>query len=232
LGRIAIISDVHGNLPALNAVLEDIKNKKVDKVYCLGDLVGYYCYFNEVIQKLIDFKIPSIMGNHDYAIVHNSGKIDRSKTCSKILQWQLNQASSHTLDFLRSLPTEMVLKLGDKSIFLVHGGLIDPVDEYLYDVNDEYFTQNAFEHDVLFTGHTHLPSFKKFYSGKTWVNPGSVGQSRDFDNRACYVIVNDSLDFEFVRVGYDYKMVIEQMAILGFDEYISEVLVNGKKIGY
>ncbi len=230
--RIAIISDVHGNLPALNAVLEDIANKKVDKVYCLGDSVGYYCYFNEVVQKLIDFKIPSIMGNHDYAIVHNSGIIDRSKTCSKILQWQLNHASSCTLDFLRSLSTELVLKLGDKSMFLVHGGLIDPIDEYLFDVNEEYFSQNAFNYDVLITGHTHLPSFKKFYNGKMWLNPGSVGQSRDFDNRASYVIVNGSLDFEFVRVEYDYKMVVDQMTALGFDGYISEVLISGKKIGY
>jgi len=232
VNKIAIISDIHGNLPALEAVLDDINSKSISTIYCLGDLVGYYCFFNEVVQKIKDLKIPCILGNHDYAIIYNNGTIELSKTCSKILKWQLSQAASSTIDFLRSLPTELVIDFGNKSLFLVHGGLENPIHEYLFDVNEEYFTQNAFEHDFLLTGHTHLMSFKRFYNGKTWLNPGSVGQSRDFDKRASYVIVNDSFDFEFVRVEYDYKTVVDQMELLGFDGYISEGLINGKKIGY
>ena len=84
MNKIAIISDIHGNLPALDAVLKDIKNQGINTVYCLGDLVGYYCFFNEVVERLEREEIPCIMGNHDYALVKNNGIINRSKTCTTI----------------------------------------------------------------------------------------------------------------------------------------------------
>jgi putative phosphoesterase len=232
MSSIAIISDIHGNLPALDAVLHDIAVKKVDAIYCLGDLVGYYCYFNEVVEKIIDLNIPSIMGNHDYALAYNNGIIERSKTCTKILGWQLENTHQKTISYIKSLPKEMTIKFGNKAVFFVHGGLLDPTDEYLFDVKEDYFTENNFSHDILITGHTHLISYKKFYNGKTWLNPGSVGQPRDFDNRASYLLLNDSFDVQFVRVEYDYNKVLKEMQQLGFDNYISDTLTNGKKIGF
>ncbi len=232
MSSIAIISDIHGNLPALDAVLDDIAVKKVDAIYCLGDLVGYYCYFNEVVEKIIDLNIPCIIGNHDYALAYNNGIIERSKTCTKILGWQLENAQQKTISYIKSLPKEMTIRFGNKSIFFVHGGLLDPIDEYLFDVNEHYFTKNNFTHDILITGHTHLISYKKFYNGRIWLNPGSVGQPRDFDNRASYLLLSDSFDVQFVRVEYDYVKVVEKMQQLGFESYISDTLTNGKKIGF
>ena len=232
MSKIAIIADIHGNLPALDAVLEDIGNRGITQIYCLGDLVGYYCFFNEVVRRICELNIPTIMGNHDYALVYNDGEIKRSKTCTGILKWQLTQLDVQVESFLKSLPTKLELEHGGKTIQFVHAGLKDPLDEYVYDINDDYLSNNKFKYDVLVNGHTHLIAYKKFYSGKLWLNPGSVGQSRDFDNRASYLIINDAFDVEFVRIKYDYMKVVNAMKQNGFDDYISETLISGKKIGY
>lgn len=232
MNKIAFISDIHGNLPALDAVLEDIAKKEVDEIYCLGDLVGYYCFFNEVVERIIALNIPCIMGNHDFALAYNNGVIERSRTCTKILGWQLENSNRKTISFLKNLPRKRSIVLGNKSILLVHAGLIDPTDEYLFDVDENYLSSNKFKHDILISGHTHLTAYKKFYNGKTWLNPGSVGQPRDFDNRASYLLLNNNLDVDFVRVEYDYAKVVENMRQLGFENYISDSLIDGKKIGY
>jgi len=232
MNKIAVIADIHGNLPALDAVLEDIARRGITQIYCLGDLVGYYCFFNEVVHRISELNIPTIIGNHDYALVFNDGEIKRSKTCTSILKWQLPQLDVQAQSFLKTLPTILEVEFGGKTIQFIHAGLTDPIDEYVFDITDEYLINHNFRHDVLITGHTHLISYKKFYSGKVWLNPGSVGQSRDFDNRASYLILNDAYDVEFVRVKYDYMKVVNAMKQNGFDDYISETLISGKKIGY
>jgi putative phosphoesterase len=231
MNRIAIISDIHGNLPALEAVLIDIKKRNISQIYCLGDLVGYYCFHNEVVETIKNNAIPSLLGNHDYALINNFGIIERSKTCTKILQWQLENIDEMNLRFLQTLKPSFEFEFSNKKIKLVHGGLIDNLDEYSFSIDEEYLKINNFEHDVLITGHTHLIGLKKFYNGKMWVNPGSVGQPRDFNNKASYAILDDELNVEFIRVLYDFDKTIESMKTLGFDDYISEGLRNGKKIG-
>ena len=231
MNEIAIISDIHGNYPALKAVLADLDKRKITIVYCLGDLVGYYCFFNEVVECLRERNIPCIMGNHDYAMIYEQGVIQRSKTCTRILKWQLEGVSRENLDFLKKLPNLIEFDLSRQTVFCTHGGLDDYVDEYLFEVNNEYLAKTKFTKDILVTGHTHLPSYKKFYSGQCWVNPGSVGQPRDGDNRASYFIFKEDGRFEFARVPYNFREVVDEMAKLGFDEYISAPLITGKKIG-
>ena len=231
MSEIAIISDIHGNYPALKAVLSDLDKRKITAVYCLGDLVGYYCFFNEVVECLRERNIPCIVGNHDYALLYDQGVIQRSKTCTRILKWQLERITPENLDFLKSLPNLIEFGHSGKTVFCTHGGLRDHVDEYLFDVNMDYLAQSEFTKDILVTGHTHLPSYKKFYSGQSWINPGAVGQPRDGDNRACYFIFKEDGRFEFVRVPYNVKEVVDEMAKQGFDEYISAPLITGRKIG-
>jgi putative phosphoesterase len=232
MSKIAIISDIHGNLPALDAALDDIARRGITQIYCLGDLVGYYCFFNEVVERISLLNIPTILGNHDDALVNNHGVIKHSKTCTRILKWQSEHMTTATDIFLKSIPTILEIEFGGKSIQFVHGGLVDPLNEYIFDVNDEYLRNNEFKHDVLITGHTHLISYKKFFSGNIWLNAGSVGQSRDFDNRLSYLVLNSTFDVEFVRIRYDYMKVVEAMKENGFEDYISETLISGKKIGY
>jgi putative phosphoesterase len=230
--KIAIISDIHGNLPALESVLLDIDKKGITEIYCLGDLVGYYCFFNEVVAVIKDRNIKCLLGNHDFALIHTNGVIERSRTCTNILKWQLERATSATFDYLKALESSYEFEFSNKKIQLVHAGLQDPVDEYVFDVTDDYLKNNLFNADILISGHTHLLTFKKFYSGKTWINPGSVGQPRDFNNKASYVILDENLDVVFVRVSYDYNKTISEMRNQGFDHYISDGLKNGEKICY
>lgn len=231
MSKIAIISDIHGNLPALEAVLFDIKHRGIEKIYCLGDLVGYYCFFNEVVERLNQEKIPCIMGNHDFALVKTGGVIDRSKTCTHILKWQLERATPKTIKFLSGLPSKITIEHCGKSILCAHGGLNDSIDEYLFDLNEAYLIENNFKHDILLTGHTHLISYKKFYNGKAWINPGSVGQPRDFNNCASYAIIDEEFNVNFKRINYDYQSVVSKMKEFGFEDYISATLFDGKKIG-
>lgn len=231
MDSIAIISDIHGNLPALEAVLTDIDARNIKKVYCLGDIVGYYCFFNEVASILENRQIPTLMGNHDFAMLNTEGVIERSKTCTHILKWQLDKAQPTTLQFLKKLPSQMAIMHAQKSIQMVHAGLRDNIDEYLFDVSDAYLQENNFTHDVLISGHTHLTAFKRFNSGKIWLNPSAVGQPRDGDNRAAYLILDGDLNPQFVRVTYDYQRVINKMRECGFADYIAEGLKRGKKIG-
>lgn len=115
MGKIAFISDIHGNFPALQAVWADIKSRGISEIYCLGDLVGYYCQINEVISFIRDNHIPCLMGNHDYALCYNEGKITRSKTCTSILKSQLSFISITNLYFLRTLPLSFHLSLESHS---------------------------------------------------------------------------------------------------------------------
>lgn len=229
--KIAIISDIHGNLPALEAVLRDIDANGITQIYCLGDLVGYYCFFNEVVEIVKQRNIQCLLGNHDFALIHTHGVIERSRTCTHILQWQLEHAAPATLDFLNSLQPSCEFEFSGKKIRLVHAGLADPVDEYVFDVSDDYLKDNDFTADILISGHTHLMAYKKFYSGKMWINPGAVGQPRDFNNKASYAILDQNLEVSFRRVAYDYETTIAAMRANGFEDYISQGLANGKKIG-
>lgn len=230
MNDLAIISDIHGNLPALEAVLADIKSRGIKNIICLGDLAGYYCGFNEVIDILRLNNIPTVMGNHDYALSFNFGVIERSKTCTHILKWQLNRCTPENFEYLRGLPLSIDHVFGNRQVKIVHGGLKDNLDEYLFDVDDEYFRSCNFNQDILITGHTHLLSYKSFYSGKIWLNPGSVGQPRDFNNSAAYLIIGEDFLPSFVRVPYDFYKVIHSMQENGFAPYISEGLRTGKKI--
>ena len=230
MSKIAIISDIHGNMPALEAVLEDIQSRGISKIYCLGDLVGYYCFFNEVVERIIELNITCILGNHDDALINKDGIIGRSKTCTNILKWQLKKASPSTLNYLRNLPTSLNVTHENFKLRLVHAGLVDNIDEYLMDVSDEYLSQNQFFDNALISGHTHLASYKKLVSGISWFNPGSVGQPRDLNNKASYLILDSNLNPEFIRVSYDFHLVIDMMKKYQFDAYISEGLATGKKI--
>ena len=229
MNKLAFISDIHGNYPALKAVLQDIDSLHIEKIYCLGDLVGYYSQINEVINTIKSRRIECILGNHDYALIHNSGVIDRSKTCTNVLTQQLGYISSDNLDFLRSLNTSIIIQAGDYKIFAVHGGLNDYVDEYLSDLSEGYF--DALDKTIthVITGHNHLPRVER-YGNIFYANSGSVGQPRDYNPKAGYVTFEDGI-FTIRRVIYNVDETIQQMKIDGFPDYIAEVLRRGCKIG-
>jgi len=229
MNSIAVISDIHGNFPALEAVLDDISKNNVSKIICLGDLVGFYCMVNEVIDTIRKLEIKTITGNHDYAMAFNNGVISRSKTCTFTLQQQLKDISNENLFFLKNTENNYVFEYEGKKFFCTHGGLINNIDEYLMKPTYEYFENAHFNYDFLITGHTHLPKILSF-ENYNYVNSGSVGQPRDKNNKASYLLIKEN-EMIIKRVPYNIEKIALEMKKSGYDDYIAEVLFRGVRIG-
>lgn len=218
---IALISDIHGNFAALSAVLEAIDCIGVERIICLGDVGGYYCQVNECCEALQSRNIFSLLGNHDWYLVAGEG-CPRSNSANRCLDYQRQVIKKGNIDWLATLkPQAQVAGLS-----VVHGGWNDPLDEYIVP-SAEYFSRNS---NLLFaSGHTHVPCIWSG-SGKTYCNPGSVGQPRDGDPRASFAIF-DYKRFVVHRVHYDYKSIQEEMRNAGFEEYFYNNLQIGARIG-
>lgn len=214
--KVVVISDIHSNLPAFQAVLKDLQFQEYDGIICLGDLVGYYTKPIEVlnlVKELVDY---NVMGNHDWAAV------DLSNPLYKISRPQAQEALKYTNKILGeedkkwilSLPLKAVLKTPYGSVTLVHGHPTTLFD-YIYGPTKELFEKSIEEAladtstDWLFVGHSHIQGIHRSHTGKIFVNPGSVGQPRDNDHRAAYAIVDfKSKEVDLRRVPYDVEDVI------------------------
>ena len=225
LTLIAILSDIHGNLPALESVLEDMRQFEIEKVVSLGDLSGYYPYINEVIELLRRYNAINLIGNHDRYVIDNTD-CPRSTSANLALRYQKSVITQENIAWLRqSLPT---LRIGDASF--VHGGWEDPEDEYLYRITPSYFEK--YDARFFFCGHTHVQKKIALGKGKHFINPGSVGQPRDGIADAAYAIFDPKAESVILRrVAYDIDSVAERMKSLGFDEKFYANLYNGTRIG-
>jgi predicted phosphodiesterase len=214
---ITIFGDIHANLPALEAVMRDMDARGLTERYCLGDLVGYGIFPNEVTEIICAAGIPTIMGNYDQGVGNNSDDCGcayktevEEERGKRSIAWTNAHTTYANKAFLRSLPTSIPLIMGDLRILLVHGSP-RKVNEYLYEdrpVESFERLMDRAEVDVLVCGHTHLPYHKVLPSGRHVVNAGSVGKPKDGDNRACYItlsIEGRSLQVEFIRVAYDIE---------------------------
>jgi len=217
--KIAFIADIHGNYEALKAVFSALDNLGISRVYCAGDIVGYYSQVNECCHALMSRGIPSVMGNHDWYMA-GGGFCPRSKSVNDCLAYQRGVIEKGNMDWLKSLPVQIQI---DK-IQMVHGGWADPVDEYLKPT-EEYFKRVM--GDVFVSGHTHIQTLQKF-GNKTYCNPGSVGQPRDGDPRAAFAVY-DGTDFNLHRVEYDMQKVFDLMESAGFNDYYYGGLKTGAK---
>lgn len=226
--RYAIISDIHSNLIALQAVIEHIERRGIKDIICLGDVIGYGPQPIECIEMIRNITNICLKGNHDEALIegvclfHPIAK-QAIEWTGKVLRESKIAKESNMLDFISNLPMTYIL---DNYMF-VHASPLDPTMDYILarnlDSEEEKF-EEIFQNfnDVLFVGHTHLPcvitesceaysleelDYKyKFNDQKTIVNVGSVGQPRDRDPRACYVEVIDDMFF-FHRIEYDNEKV-------------------------
>jgi putative phosphoesterase len=230
--RIALFSDIHANLPALEALFKDIDSKKPDAVYCLGDLVGYNIWPNEVVNEIRRRNIPTIAGNYDDGVGRSSPdcgcayKTDHDKSNGEKSIAYTNQIiGTDERKYLRSLPSHIRLEyqlFDDKfNLLLVHGSP-RKINEYLFVDREEKSLLRIFEQSdahIMCFGHTHKPYHRilKDAEGKFRhaINIGSVGKPKDGDVRGCYVILtideqfslskSDSFKVEFVRFEYDFE---------------------------
>jgi diadenosine tetraphosphatase ApaH/serine/threonine PP2A family protein phosphatase len=219
---IAIISDVHGNLPALTSVLAEIDRMGVERIACLGDVAGYYCSINECVEALRARDIVNLMGNHDYYLTSGTDS-PRSTSANRCLDYQRRTITEDNLRWLAASPLRGVAD----GVSMVHAGWNDPIDEYLYDVRPEYF--HAFEGTRFASGHTHIQGVWEF-EAKIYCNPGSVGQPRDGDPRAAFAVWADGTP-TLCRVAYDIDETSRRMERAGFEPYFYENLYRGTRIG-
>jgi predicted phosphodiesterase len=218
---ITIFGDIHGNFPALQAVLTDIERRGLKNLYCLGDLVGYGTFPNEVIATIRDRDIPTIKGNYDVGVGNSSddcGCAYRTEAAKALGQQSIAWSNANTTDenkaFLRGLCSQIRLQMDDLRVLLVHGSP-RKVNEYLYEDRPDSSFERILDQakaDVMVCGHTHLPYQKNLPSGRHVINAGSVGKPKDGDPRACYVVLDihdGSIRVEFVRVEYDVMKTVE-----------------------
>jgi putative phosphoesterase len=218
---IAIISDIHGNLPALEAVLERIDALGCRRIISLGDVVGYYAQPGECIDLLRARGIVNILGNHDHYIVSGEG-CPRSKLVSDITDYQRTIISPEQVSWLATSKSF----IADGPIHFYHGGMRDPIDQYLYQIGLADLPDDA---SILFAGHTHVQALLKL-GGKRFCNPGAVGQPRDGDPRAAFAtLAGDVIDLH--RVDYDIDRTAFHMRQTGFPAKCYENLYIGAQIG-
>ncbi len=234
--RIALFSDIHANLPALEACLKSIEEQKADAVYCLGDLVGYNVWPNEVINEIRRRGIPTIAGNYDQGIGLDSDecgcayKTDTDKEMGKVsISFTNALVNREERNYLRTLPAHIRIEFqlnNDKlTLLLVHGSP-RKINEYLFEDRDEKSLLRMMQDagaDIMCFGHTHKPFHRVLTSEPAEnrhychaINIGSVGKPKDGDPRGCYVILTinensslqqkEAVEVTFVRFDYDVEM--------------------------
>jgi putative phosphoesterase len=233
---VAVITDIHGNLPALEAALAHIEDLGIERVYCGGDLVGYGPHPNEVCALIEERGIPTIYGNYDYAIGRDledcgCAYVDQHdrELGQQSVNWTLAQTGQHAKDFMRDLPFDLRFDVGEIQVHLVHGSP-RKVNEYLFEEKPASLYERlaaAEDADALVFGHTHKPWVHE-YGGVLFVNCGSVGKPKDGDPRAAFAILRPDrpeLDVAIERVDYDAEAVAREVEAAGLPEEYAEKLV-------
>jgi len=212
--RIAILSDVHANLPALAAVLTDIESAAVDARFALGDLVGYAPWPDEVLERLQAEAFPIVMGNYDDGVGFDRDECgcgfvkerDKAEGDAGFL-WTKAHTSTSNRAWLRTLAPQIRFEADGKRYLLVHGSP-RKINEYLYeDKPDATFARIAAmaKADVIVCGHTHK-AYDKTVAGTRFINVGSAGKPKDGDPRGCWVLLDTGTGaVEFRRTPYDVE---------------------------
>ena len=233
MDKIALISDIHGNIPALEAVLKDISNKKIKRIFCLGDVVGKGPYPEKAIDICCSECEMTIMGNWDDIASRNISH--------PLIDWQKQRLDKNHLDYLQKLPNTLEFWLSGRKIRLFHASQIGvmhriqrnaPEDEQLAMFCNTDFTGNAFEPDTVGYADIHFVFFKQIRE-KILFNIGSVGNPLDYP-QASYAVLEGTYNSEkagafsinIIRVPYDIELTIKQAAaeeLPGLEQYASEL---------
>jgi len=219
---IGVVSDIHGNLPALRAVLKSIDALGCDRLISLGDVTGYYAEPGRCIDLLRQRDAIQLLGNHDEYLVSGSG-CPRSKMVSELLKHQRKAVTDEQISFMSTLNP----RFDEGEYSFVHGGWDNPLDQYLYRISADTLPDGW---SCYFSGHTHVQILAEF-EGKTYCNPGSVGQPRDGDSRAAFATLNGG-GINLHRVEYDIDESVHAMKQAGFiEEKLWLNLYDGAQIG-
>lgn len=237
--RLAVLGDIHGNLPALDAALADVDAEAPDVIVCLGDLVGYGADPNGVIDRIRGRGIPTIVGNYDDGVgfdrddcgcaYKDAGERERGQAS---LMWTRAETTPERKAWLRDLPFDWRTEAGGLRIRAVHGSP-RRINEYLFADRDPASLARiaaAADADVLLFGHTHVPWTREI-GGVTFVNAGSVGKPKDGDPRACWALLtvadDGAVSVEFRRVPYDATAAADAIRAAGLPERFAADVETG-----
>jgi len=256
--RIALFSDIHANLPALEACFKSIGEQKPDSIYCLGDLVGYNIWPNEVINEIRRRGIPTIEGNYDQGIGLLSDdcgcayKTEAEKDMGKIsISYTNSIVKPEERDYLRTLPAhikvEFMLNEDKLNLLLVHGSP-RKINEYLFEDRDEKSLMRIMEGadaEIMCFGHTHKPYHRILPTETTEnthyrhaINIGSVGKPKDGNPQGCYVMlsinagssitIKEAIKVEFIRFDYDVEKAARAIEDSPLPNNYADMLRNGQ----
>jgi diadenosine tetraphosphatase ApaH/serine/threonine PP2A family protein phosphatase len=242
--RIAILSDVHGNLPAFEAVLDDVEDQSVEEIWCLGDLVGYGAQPDDCVQLARDRCDLSLAGNHDLVVTGDIPISDFSAGAAAAARWTQETITENTLEYLKTLePADP-----SREPALYHASPRDPVWEYVLSTWQAEENFDAMEARVAAVGHSHVALWfsrdgdgnmsgataeageeKDLSSGRWLVNPGGVGQPRDGDPRAAWLLLDTSTwTAEWRRVEYPIEEAARAIEEAGLPRMLAERLFSGQ----
>jgi predicted phosphodiesterase len=225
--RIAVISDIHSNLYALEAVLERIRELSPDAVLCLGDIVGYGAHPNECRRLVREAAGYSIVGNHDRAALTRDVGFMNPYAAAAAL-WTADQLDDDSRAYISSLQQSASIDDGVGGVVRGFHGSDADANEYVYEEMAEEGILTRSGATAVFLGHTHVPFLRTFESGIVG-NPGSVGQPRDGDPRASFAVFNtESREFEMTRVEYDIDSASESILKAGLPMILASRLFVGK----
>jgi putative phosphoesterase len=237
--RIALISDIHANLQALSAVLEEMEHQKLDAVWNLGDLVGFGAYPNEVTKILRRGEVWSISGNIDKAVI-GVKKIEKNPELEKpspdmwkAVSWTYHQLTPKNRDYIKGLPKKMRIRANGMKIMGVHASPDSKEESLRPDTPESRFKELAalVKSDIVLIGHSHFP-FANQVDGVWFVNPGSVGRPLDGDPRASYAVLElrkKSITVEHYRVEYDVAGAAAAIREFGLPDFYARMLELGKR---
>lgn len=234
--KLGLIADIHGNIDALDAVLERLEHEGVEFILCAGDLVAYGAHPNSVIDRVKGLGIPCVMGNYDDAVAWDKAKASRKPSSplneplkQAALDWTKGIVRPENKRFLKSLPRLLEYKLAGKKLLVLHAGL-GHLDDWL--VPGEPLLAQAVAQlgaDILVLGHSHQVFCEQI--GQTLViNPGAVGRSLDGDVRAACAVLNlKSLNVKPFRLTYDLKNALEAIRKTEMPREIALLLQHGAR---
>jgi len=238
--KLAIISDIHGNLEALKSVLEDIENQKPrPAIVCLGDIVGYGAEPNECVELIMKYSLKTVIGNHDHGVLHLSDTAFFNIYAKIAIEWTAGVLSGKTEEFLNSLAYTKVFD----NLTLVHASPMEPVNwGYIRNFADAENSFESFHTQLCIVGHTHIPKLYIKSKGevcsplitlqnieKALINVGSVGQPRDGNPDASYVIFDTTeRSLQFRRISYDINKTAKKMLDAGLPMMLCERLFRGR----